>query len=550
MDFQNNCENNNECKNIVYKKNVDEVISSDTTPYIKTLLQTIVKYDMTNYELFSKISDIIIYLNIPESQIFRKRVASEYYLPDILPILSKQDKFPEIFEDISVPDDYKTIISTFIDNKIKEMTIYMGNTLYYFENPTERMYSNIYNYNTLFKIKTNPRLNICKNKNKIDSTEKPENIIYYLEDGNMYCFTIDNLYQQFEEQNFINENTGKLFDMRFVEYFKNRYNIILKSRGFLEFGDKYGFSIEEKIKKIKKKKSKIKIDIDLEKIIEEDIKNLENLLIEDYETNLIENEIKKDEMIGDKDLDNKVISKKEDIIGNGSEKDNSIKNESEKDDSGSEKDDSGSDNEDSGSEKDDNGSDNEDSGSEKDDNGSDNEDSGSEKDDNGSDNEDSGSEKDDNGSDNEDSGSEKDDNGSDNEDSGSEKDDNGSDNEDSGSEKDDNGSDNEDSGSEKDDNGSDNEDSGSEKDDSGSDNEDSGSDNEDSGSEKDDSGSDNEGKEVNKNEDKKIKELCKYCSKNITKKLKTIIFNKDKSSKIVNFCSFKCFENHDEFVHK
>ena len=283
------------------------------------------------------------------------------------------------------------------------------------------MYSNIYNYNTLFKIKTNPRLNICKNKNKIDSTEKPENIIYYLEDGNMYCFTIDNLYQQFEEQNFINENTGKLFDMRFVEYFKNRYNIILKSRGFLEFGDKYGFSIEEKIKKIKKKKSKIKIDIDLEKIIEEDIKNLENLLIEDYETNLIENEIKKDEMIGDKDLDNKVISKKEDIIGNGSEKD---------------------------------------------------------------------------------------------------------------------------------DNGSDNEDSGSEKDDSGSDNEDSGSDNEDSGSEKDDSGSDNEGKEVNKNEDKKIKELCKYCSKNITKKLKTIIFNKDKSSKIVNFCSFKCFENHDEFVHK
>ena len=230
--------------------NIDTSSMSKTvdpnTPYIENIMKTIrTSADQTNRELFTAAANIIVYLKIPEAKIFRNNVKIEYYLPDILATLSPSEKFPEVYEDPEASEKFIDQTTSFIDNKIYKYVYSLAQKLYNFKHPTKSRRTQPSQVD--FDIKTRNRLSACTNKDNVKGADKNE-IVYYKENGKIYCFTITNLWSQFvEEGSTINPETGNQFSPEFIKRFDKLYNKRLASEGFLStyFQQKYGFNVEK-----------------------------------------------------------------------------------------------------------------------------------------------------------------------------------------------------------------------------------------------------------------------------------------------------------------
>ena len=255
------------------------------TPYIQILMDNILTgVDQTNKDLFTKVAQIIVYLKIPQAKMFKNNVSNEYYLPDILPYLSPEEKFPEVFEDIMLPPSFINSVVATINNAINREVRSLSEKRYYLDDTIRRKTSKITDYSSIERIKTNKRISLCHNKEKLKNTD-PSQIVYYLDDnGKIYCFTIDELHEQFTNNNIVNPESGNNFNLKFINRFKQVYNTRLSSEGFLDsyFQDKYGFNIEEQVSNKRNidtiKKSRPEVCPNLWKIISEDIEELEDQL--------------------------------------------------------------------------------------------------------------------------------------------------------------------------------------------------------------------------------------------------------------------------------
>ena len=213
------------------------------TFYMKILITKLLEgTNQTNRELFTNVANIIVYLNIPEAKIFRKNIELEYYIPDILATLSPAEKFPEIYDDPNIDERIINQLTSVINNKIFKLVNQMAVQFYKQEDQTRRsdeLLRTTYDY----KIKTQQRLSACVNKDRVKDAS-PEEIIYYKENGEIYCFTVDELYERFLNNNYVNPETNNKFNDKFIQRFEELYNKKLTSDGFLEIKIK---DLEEKL---------------------------------------------------------------------------------------------------------------------------------------------------------------------------------------------------------------------------------------------------------------------------------------------------------------
>ena len=250
------------------------------TPYIQILLEKLkTDSDQTNKQLLEATANIIIYLQIPEAKIFKNNIIIEYYLPDTLANLSPMEKFPEVFEDPEIPLNVIDQYTNTINNNINKFVDMMGSLLFDMEDPvkTKRTLSSVL-YTKEQNFKTNSRISACENKDRVKNSINEE-IVYYKDkrDDKIYCFTINELLNQFMQGNIINPETGENFDTSFVERFGELYNKKLAEEGLLtnEFIKKYEINFKEE-KTTKEKRPEIGSTLFL--LINKDLEERENQL--------------------------------------------------------------------------------------------------------------------------------------------------------------------------------------------------------------------------------------------------------------------------------
>ena len=254
------------------------------TPYMQILIDTLnINPEQTNKEFFTKAASLLVYINMPEAKTFRKNLEMEYYLPDILATLSPAEKFPEAFQDPNASEKFVDELTASITNRTYKLVRGMAQTEYKTD-LTRRSRTLPSGTDFARSVKTRKRLDACANKARVNGVPEEE-IVYYNEDSQIYCFTVDELYDRMLiQEDLTNPETGKAFDMSFVKRFDELYNKRLADDGLLTgyFQKKYGFDMDtlvddkEKIDTIKSKRPIIAAD--LWEIIGKDVTELEDQL--------------------------------------------------------------------------------------------------------------------------------------------------------------------------------------------------------------------------------------------------------------------------------
>jgi hypothetical protein len=255
------------------------------TPYMQILIQTLAdSQEMTNEQLFRRAAGIVVYLKLPAAETFRKNIEKEYYLPDVLVTLTPAEKFPEAYQDPNLSGKFLDGLTTEITNKKYKFVRWMAELEYNLQDPTRRKQTTLQVIELTRSIKTQKRLKACENKDRVKGVPETE-IIYYKEDGKIYCFSVDDLYERLIlQEDIINPSTQNAFDLSFVKRFKELYNKRLSEDSLLSkyFQKKYGFDmdtlVQDKEERDTEKRDKPVIAIDLWNIVGKDIAELEDQL--------------------------------------------------------------------------------------------------------------------------------------------------------------------------------------------------------------------------------------------------------------------------------
>lgn len=204
------------------------------TAYNMKAIETISNSTRTVKEFFTKLADVLIYLETDDlgHEIFRKRVREEYYLPEILVNLSPSEKLPEFFDDPRVEQEKRDILARRLHNNIRNFVHRMALLVYRTRDPTKR----VRNIGRAPMIKVIPRVeewkSVCVNREDVIN-EPDDQIIYYKEDDQVYCLIIRDIMQQIAvEDEPKNPYSGKPLNKGFVERFGQLYNLDLKRKGY------------------------------------------------------------------------------------------------------------------------------------------------------------------------------------------------------------------------------------------------------------------------------------------------------------------------------
>jgi len=247
------------------KGNVPIAYRTGSSPFIETVVNTILNESKTGESFVRLLSNIIIFLKINLSfvatSVFIKKLKNQIYLPGTLPFLTDADKLPEIFMVPNVPEDTKQ----FVLEKLEKERLYY----------TRNFFENLHIGSSLIRKPTRPVLwhkptqqielpdikTICKNRDDIEH-ENDEDIVFYTDLQEVYCFNVYKLYDLFQQQKTpANPYTGRSFSNRFIQTFLTRY------------------ASKPLVQKIESTQHK-DLTTRLEQLIEEELSRLENNLIE------------------------------------------------------------------------------------------------------------------------------------------------------------------------------------------------------------------------------------------------------------------------------
>jgi hypothetical protein len=207
--------------------NVPIAYRSSSSPFIDTVIQTILKNANSGESFVRLLANIIVFLKINisfiTSSVFIKRLREQIYLPGTLPFLTDADKLPEIFLVKNVPEDTKN----FVLEKLEEERIRF----------TKTFFENLYIGSSMIRRPTKPTLwnkptqqielpdikTICKNRDEIEN-ENDEDIVFYTDLDEVYCFNVFKLYDLFQKSETpINPYTRRPFTDKFIQIFLTRY---------------------------------------------------------------------------------------------------------------------------------------------------------------------------------------------------------------------------------------------------------------------------------------------------------------------------------------
>ena len=213
------------------------------TPYIRAIIDSYLKSVNNkgiNRGLFEFVADIIVSLNTPQSVIFRKRIRSEYYIPEMFLYLSNADKIPEIFDNPMISIKDQESISAFIESRINVLITKMGSELYHIQNPIERRYDTSIRSMDAPNISAKfvDRIARCENPEDIKNTPE-EDVVFYKDiipdkRDKYYCFSARRLVERFDIGDTINPVTHRPFSDNFVERINSIYRTDLSDKGFLQ----------------------------------------------------------------------------------------------------------------------------------------------------------------------------------------------------------------------------------------------------------------------------------------------------------------------------
>lgn len=186
--------------------------------YITRAVEKMMENSVINRDLLTRIAEIGVYLK-DNNGIFFKRIKQEYYIPEILVTLTREEKLPEVFDDPTETNIYQ--INNIIDNQVNNFVQTLADSIYQKNNATERVPMRPYAKLPQYKVK--------KWKSACDEDLEgvpDEHIIYYKEDGKVYCLLISNIYEQLNSEAgiAINPTTKKPLDEDFVERFRQLYD--------------------------------------------------------------------------------------------------------------------------------------------------------------------------------------------------------------------------------------------------------------------------------------------------------------------------------------
>jgi len=220
--------------------------------YINNVLKAKIEKQPEIEDFFMDIASLCVYMMPEKAKIFRQRIKSKYYIPEILLELSPFEKLPEIY----LSDNYKAhqLFSSYLDNMLKTILNDMIN--FYITNTeeeilkswktdvidfTKRKPTSIENYKdkNYADIEVEKSLLLeseyldydlySKCENKQDVINEPiHNLVYYDDesDKKMYCFKITDLVKNLKENKIlVNQYNGVKLSDTFVTSIKNKYNI-------------------------------------------------------------------------------------------------------------------------------------------------------------------------------------------------------------------------------------------------------------------------------------------------------------------------------------
>lgn len=206
--------------------NVPVIYRSNNSQFINIVVQTILKKSKTGEAFVRLLANLTIFLNISlsfvSSSVFIKRLREQIYLPGTLPFLTDADKLPEIFMSKNVPEDTKNFVLEKLEEERLKFTknffdlLHGSNAIRHPTKPT------LWNKPTQ-QIELPDIKSICKNKDDI-MDENDENIVFYTDMSEVYCFNVYKLYDLFKQEEIpLNPYTNRPFSDKFIQTFLTRY---------------------------------------------------------------------------------------------------------------------------------------------------------------------------------------------------------------------------------------------------------------------------------------------------------------------------------------
>ena len=207
----------------ILKKVAPEIkdYESPETKYITDAVKKMVETSVSAKDLFRQLANIQVYLE-NTNRVFAFRVKEAYYTPQILVTLTQEEKLPELFDDPETTEDKILLITSTINREISNFIQRMGESMYQKEYVTENV---PLNPSRIVPARYNLKKwkNGCTNKD--DVKDIPDaHVVYYKEDGQVYCLLISDIFKQIKTENPSNPITGKNLDKDFVQRFTELYS--------------------------------------------------------------------------------------------------------------------------------------------------------------------------------------------------------------------------------------------------------------------------------------------------------------------------------------
>lgn len=239
-----------------------KVINSD---FINIVVNTILKNSNSGDSFVRLLANIIIFLRINlsfiTSSVFIKRLREQIYLPGTLPFLTDADKLPEIFLSKNVPDDTRNFVLEKLEEERVRFTKNFFESLHIGSSMARKPVKPVLWNKPTQQIELPDLKSVCKNRAEI-TEENDEDIVFYTDLGEVYCFNIYRLYDLFKQDDIpINPYTMRPFSDKFIQMFLTRY------------------ASKPMVKKIENVQH-IDLASRLEQLIEQELISLENNLIE------------------------------------------------------------------------------------------------------------------------------------------------------------------------------------------------------------------------------------------------------------------------------
>lgn len=204
-----------------------------TNRILTNIIEKMVDLSANTKDFFLRVADLIVFIN-PNidfvSSIFIKRLANMQYKPEILPLLTPVEKMPEIFADDRIPETTVDKVNSSLHFQIEKVfEELMDYTIMYNVIPTRKATRpfqrgvQIIGKDAKMIIGLPEWKTACKNANDVENVND-EDLVFYKDEDEVYCFEIDGLMDRFAVNDFFNEYTGKNFSDEFVRRFLSIYS--------------------------------------------------------------------------------------------------------------------------------------------------------------------------------------------------------------------------------------------------------------------------------------------------------------------------------------